>query len=373
MRAVVVEPDHTNGHSPARRHLDRVRDHAAAQAHGLATPGGEVSDTGVAGLTLGGGIGWLSRRHGLSCDNLLSVDLVTAGGDLLQADEQTHPELFWAVRGGGGDFGVVTAFRFRLHPVGDVLAGPILYPADQAPEVLPSVQDLATTLPDDLALNVVLATMPPTPDTPPPLRESRTLLVVPAWFGDPITGRLVIDELRRIGKPLADAVAPTPYTALQSTMDPMTPPACTTTCARTCSGPWTAPHSTPSSNNGPPSPRRAARSCSAWPAARWRRTRSRHVRSPTATEPGSCRSSRCGSHPPRTRPHIGTGLEPSGPSCAPTPAGSTSTASTPTRTRPRRRSLRRPGHVRPAAGRRGPLTRDVFRLNQNIPPTEPES
>jgi FAD/FMN-containing dehydrogenase len=194
------------------------------QAFGLATPGGEVSDTGIAGLTLGGGIGWLTRTLGLSCDNLISVDLVTAEGRLLQVDAENHPDLFWAVRGGGGNFGVVTEFRFRLHPVGEILSGPLMYPAEQAPEVLRAVQEWALSVHDQMSLNVVLATLPPVPDVPPELRGAPALLVIPAWFGAATSGWLLLDDLRRIGKPVVDAIAPTSYVPLQCSMDPMTPP-----------------------------------------------------------------------------------------------------------------------------------------------------
>jgi FAD/FMN-containing dehydrogenase len=137
------------------------------QAHGLATTGGIVSHTGVAGLTLGGGVGWLMRKHGLTVDNLLSADVVTADGELLRASEGEHPDLFWALRGGGGNFGVVTSFEFRLHPVGPtVLAGPILWDAIDAGEVLRFYRDFVRDAPDELGTVVRFGTAPPLPVIP---------------------------------------------------------------------------------------------------------------------------------------------------------------------------------------------------------------
>src|SRR5262245_33003432 len=132
------------------------------QAHGLATTGGIVSHTGVAGLTLGGGVGWLMRKHGLTVDNLLAADIVTADGELLRASEDEHPDLFWALRGGGGNFGVVTSFEFRLHSVGPiVLAGPILWDATEATEVLRFYRDFVRNAPDELGTVVRFGTAPP--------------------------------------------------------------------------------------------------------------------------------------------------------------------------------------------------------------------
>ena len=194
------------------------------QAFGLATPGGEVSDTGVAGLTLGGGIGWLSRMHGLSCDNLLAADVVTADGRLVRASAQELPELFWALRGGGGNFGVVTRFHFRLHPVGPVWGGPLMFAPDDAAGVLTGLQDLVADAPRELSALCELATLPPLPDLPAALRGRRGLVVIPAWFGDPQSGHEWLDRVRRLGDPLVDAVGPTDYVSLQCSTDAMTPP-----------------------------------------------------------------------------------------------------------------------------------------------------
>ena len=134
----------------------------ATEEHGLATTGGRVSSTGVAGLTLGGGTGWLERQHGLACDNLISVELVTATGSLVTASADEHPELFWALHGGGGNFGVATAFTFRLHPVGpQVLAGLLLYPAEQGRELMRLTRDFMTDAPEEFGPAIIYLTVPP--------------------------------------------------------------------------------------------------------------------------------------------------------------------------------------------------------------------
>src|SRR4051812_31919951 len=139
----------------------------ATQVHGLATTGGRVSSTGVAGLTLGGGSGWLERKHGLACDNLVAVELVTAAGRHVRASADEHPELFWALRGGGGNFGVVTALEFRLHPVGpEVLAGLVLHPAQRGRELLGLYRDVMNDAPDGLSLAFAYLTAPDEPRTP---------------------------------------------------------------------------------------------------------------------------------------------------------------------------------------------------------------
>src|SRR6476659_8908254 len=138
------------------------------QAHGLAVPGGQISHTGIAGLTLGGGFGWLSRKHGLTIDNLLSVDLVTADGRLVTASAHEHPDLFWGLRGGSGNFGVVVSFEYRLHPVGPiVLGGPIFYALEDAPAALRNARDAMVDAPDEVSLWLALTHAPPAPPIPP--------------------------------------------------------------------------------------------------------------------------------------------------------------------------------------------------------------
>ena len=197
----------------------------ATQRFGLATTGGIVTHTGVAGLTLGGGIGWLMRKHGLTCDNLLAVELVTADGQLLRVDGRTHPELFWGLRGGGGNFGVVTAFRFRLHPVGpQVLAGPVLYPAERAGQVLRGYRDWAAGSPDEVGTVVNLRLAPALPIIPERLHGRPVVTIACCYAGaDPTTGERLLAPVRRLGTPLLDLVSVKPYAAHQATFDATVP------------------------------------------------------------------------------------------------------------------------------------------------------
>jgi FAD/FMN-containing dehydrogenase len=190
------------------------------QAFGLATTGGIVSHTGVAGLTLGGGVGWLMRKHGLTIDNLLSVDIVTADGELRRASEYEYPDLFWALRGGGGNFGVVASFEFRLHPVGPViLAGPILWDATAAGEVLRFYRDFVREAPDDLGTVVRFGAAPPLPLIPEDLRWRQVVMVGTCYAGSVADGEQVLRPLRSFGSPLLDLIGPTPYTGVQSALD----------------------------------------------------------------------------------------------------------------------------------------------------------
>ena len=185
------------------------------QAFGLATTGGVISTTGIAGLTLGGGIGWLARKHGLSCDNLLAVDIVTADGRLRHASATEHPDLYWGVRGGGGNFGIVTSFEYRLHPVGpEVLAGLLIYPRPRAREVLRVYRDLTRTAPEELGAYAVLTTAP---DGQP------VTIVALCYHGAPATGETVLRAIRAWGPPLMDVVQPMPYTAFQTIMNDAMP------------------------------------------------------------------------------------------------------------------------------------------------------
>ncbi|MBR0901588.1 FAD-binding oxidoreductase [Bradyrhizobium liaoningense] len=190
------------------------------QAHGLATTGGIVSHTGVAGLTLGGGVGWLMRKHGLTVDNLLAINLVMADGGLLRVSEDEHPDLFWALRGGGGNFGVVTSFEFRLHPVGPtVLAGPILWDATDAAEVLRLYRDFIADAPDELGTVVRFGTAPPLTVIPENLHW-RPVVMVGACYAGPIEeGERVLRPLRASRTPLLDLVGPAPYVGFQSALD----------------------------------------------------------------------------------------------------------------------------------------------------------
>ena len=182
----------------------------ATQAHGLATTGGAISMTGIAGLTLGGGIGWLMRSYGLACDNLIAADVVTADGSIVTASESENPELLWGLRGGGGNFGVVTSFTFQLHDVGEVLAGILVHPADRATEVLRFYRDFTRSAPDELALFAALMTSP----------DGMPMVGLIAAYNGPIEeGERILRPLREFGPPLADQIAPMPYTALQTMLD----------------------------------------------------------------------------------------------------------------------------------------------------------
>lgn len=192
----------------------------ATAAYGLAVPGGRITHTGVAGLTLGGGEGWLSPKHGLSSDNLLSVELVTADGRLVTVSESTEPELFWALRGGGGNFGVVTSFTFRLHPIEPmILGGLMLYRLEDAHHVLGLLGSLHEAGTDELGAAAVFMSAPPAPFVPGDLVGQPVLGVVPAWLGDPDRGRAVLAPLWNKVEPLVDAAAPMPYVALQAQLD----------------------------------------------------------------------------------------------------------------------------------------------------------
>src|SRR5262245_4789396 len=190
------------------------------QAHGLATTGGIVSHTGVAGLTLGGGVGWLMRKHGLTVDNLLAVDIVTAEGKLLRASEDEHSDLFWALRGGGGNFGVVTAFEFRLHSVGPtVLAGPVLWDATDAVEVLRFYRDFVRDAPGELGTVVRFGAAPPLPDIPADLHWRPVVMVGTCNAGPIEDGGRVLRPLRAARTPLLDLIGRTPYVGFQSALD----------------------------------------------------------------------------------------------------------------------------------------------------------
>ena len=196
-----------------------------AQAHGLATPLGINSTTGVAGLTLGGGFGWLTRRHGMTIDNLLSARVVTADGEVRMASAQSEPDLFWALRGGGGNFGVVTEFEFRLHPVGpEVHAGLVVYPAAQARKVLRAWRDFTAGSPDELSVWTVLRKAPPLPFIPASAHGSDVVIFPLVHCGDLETGRRDALPVLEFGDPVASAVGPTPYAAFQTAFDPLLTP-----------------------------------------------------------------------------------------------------------------------------------------------------
>jgi FAD/FMN-containing dehydrogenase len=190
------------------------------QAFGLALTGGLVSTTGIAGFTLGGGIGWLMRKHGLACDNLLSADVVTADGRLLTASAEHHPDLLWALRGGGGNFGVVTELEYLVHPVGPVVAaGPVFYPGERAAEVLSAWRDIAGDLPDELTTLAALLIAAPAPFLPERWHGRRLVGLVAMYAGPPSEGLRAIEPLRRLGEPVADLIDTMPYAAIQRLVD----------------------------------------------------------------------------------------------------------------------------------------------------------
>ncbi len=214
--------------SPMKRvQVDPVRRTASVQAgvtlgeclhetqkFGLGIPVGTVSETGLAGLTLGGGAGWLMGKYGLTIDSLLAVEIVTADGRVLKASTTEHPDLFWAVRGGGGNFGIVTTFEFRLHPVGSLLTGMVTYPVARAREVLRLYREFTRTAPDELTAGVALAS---TPDGLP------MVALVPCYCGSLAQGQRLLEPLRRLGTPLVNLVRPMSYLELVSMLDPIVP------------------------------------------------------------------------------------------------------------------------------------------------------
>jgi FAD/FMN-containing dehydrogenase len=184
------------------------------QAFGLATTGGVVSSTGIAGLTLGGGHGFLMRRYGLACDNLRSADVVTADGRWLRASAMEHEDLFWGLRGGGGNFGVVTSFEYQLHPVGTMLAGMVIYPLGQAKEFFRLYRDVTSTAPDELGSLVALGTLPD---------GTQAAVLLAGYTGPLAEGEALLRPLRKFGPPLADQLGPSPYAALQGISEHFNP------------------------------------------------------------------------------------------------------------------------------------------------------
>lgn len=198
---------------------------AATQAHGLATPVGINSTTGIGGLTLGGGFGWLSRKYGLTVDNLESAEVVTAEGEVVRASESEHQDLFWALRGGGGNFGVVTRFEFRLHPVGpDVLSGLIVYPISEAKSVLRQYRQFMANAPEELNVWTVLRKAPPLPFLPETFHGQEMIALALIYAGDPKQGEPLIEPLRMFGTPIGEHVGVQPYAAWQQTFDPLLTP-----------------------------------------------------------------------------------------------------------------------------------------------------
>ena len=198
---------------------------AAAQKHGLATPLGINSTTGVAGLTLGGGFGWLTRKFGLTVDNLLSADVVTADSEVRRASERDDADLFWAIRGGGGNFGVVTSFEYQLHPVGpEVFAGLVVHPFADTREIASRYRKFVAEMPEDLTCWLVFRKAPPLPFLPAEWHGREVTVIAFVYAGDVKEGERIIEPLRRSGKPVGEHVGGMPYVAFQQAFDPLLTP-----------------------------------------------------------------------------------------------------------------------------------------------------
>ncbi len=197
----------------------------ATQAHGLATTGGRMTTTGVAGFVLGSGSGWLERMHGLACDNLVSARMITADGRTVTASEDENSDLFWGLRGGGGNFGVVTEFELQLHRVGPtIFGGMMIYPREQAREVLKGLRAFMADAPRGVAGGAIMMTAPPAPFVPPDLHGKPVVSVLVAYFGDPGSGADALADLRRAVEPRIDTIGPMGYLDLQAATDPGNPP-----------------------------------------------------------------------------------------------------------------------------------------------------
>jgi FAD/FMN-containing dehydrogenase len=222
MRGIRVDPEARKARAQAGvllGELDRE-----TQAFNLAVPSGIVTHTGLAGLTLGGGIGWIMRKHGLTVDQLTSVDLVTADGEFVKASETENADLFWGVRGGGGNFGIVTEFEFRLNPLGPmVVAGPVFWPMEQSPQVLRFYRDWIAEAPDELMTIVVHRKAPPLPFVPAELHGQLVVAVVCCYAGEVEEGERVVRPLKSFGSPVLDLCVPKPYLAHQAMFDPTFP------------------------------------------------------------------------------------------------------------------------------------------------------
>ncbi len=222
MRAVSVDPVERIAHVQGGALWGDV-DHET-QAYGLATTGGIVGHTGVGGLSLGGGIGWLMRKHGLTVDNLVEAEVVTAAGHIIRTSANDHPGLFWALRGGGGNFGVVTSFRFALHHVGPVVtAGPVFWAAEDTTDVLRFYRKFAADAPDELGNVIRLGTIPPLPGISEKLHFHPAIAVASCYAGPVEDGERAVRALREFGTPLVDLVGPTQYVDHQSSIDDTVP------------------------------------------------------------------------------------------------------------------------------------------------------
>jgi hypothetical protein len=222
MKGIRVDPDARTATAQAGVLLGELDQ--ATQQSGLVVPAGIVTHTGLAGLTLGGGIGWVMRKHGLTIDQLLSAEVVTASGDVVRASEDENADLFWGIRGGGGNFGIVTEFEFRLNPLGpEVLAGPIFWPMTESPRVLRFYRDWIAEAPDELMTIVIHRKAPPLPFVPTELHGEPVVAIVCCYAGPIEDGERVIQPLRDFGRPVLDLCEPKPYLQHQAMFDPTYP------------------------------------------------------------------------------------------------------------------------------------------------------
>ena len=195
------------------------------QAFGFSVPAGIVSTTGIAGLTVGGGFGWLNRKYGLTCDNLLSADVVTADGQMVTTSEKENPDLFWGIRGGGSNFGIVASFEYQMHPVGPtVLAGVVVHPMARATQLLRFYRDFVADIPDDLTVIPALRIAPPAPFLPEDVHGKPIVAFFVCYSGPVDEGERVLRPFREFGQPLADVVVPKPFNMHQSMLDAVQPP-----------------------------------------------------------------------------------------------------------------------------------------------------
>lgn len=212
MKGIVVDPDRRVTFAQPGLRLGEFI--LATERYGLVSPTGTVSDTGLAGLTLGAGYGWLNGKYGLAIDNLVGAEVVTADGRVLHASADEHPDLFWALRGGSGNFGIVTSFELRLHPVSQVLGGMLIYPFPRAGEVLRFYREIAAAAPDELTLYAALLTAPD---------GNQVVGIVPCWCGSLEEGERVLAPIRAFGPPLADLIQPMPYSTMNTLTDEVIP------------------------------------------------------------------------------------------------------------------------------------------------------
>jgi FAD/FMN-containing dehydrogenase len=223
MKDVSIDPEQRRGYVEPGCTLADFD--AAAQAHGLATPLGINSTTGVAGLTLGGGFGWLSRKYGMTVDNLLGADVIVADGRQLHASESENPDLFWGLRGGGGNFGIVTRFEFQLHPVGpDVLCGLIVFPFEQAKSVITQFARFTETMPDELNVWMVARKAPPLPFLAEEVHGKEIIVLAVCYAGDPDEGMKHVEALRQFGSAYGEHIGVQPYVDWQQVFDPLLTP-----------------------------------------------------------------------------------------------------------------------------------------------------